>query len=78
MNKTVSDKYSSLLDVSSNISTEMAKLNETYATLMPLLGQIDDLEMCVGQLEQSANKIDDYSKRLEMKYKLLQEKYSAK
>ena len=78
MNRAVADKYANLAVVSSNISGEMAQLNETYATLMPMLGQIDDLEMCIGQLEQSTNKIDEYSKRLEQKYRQVQEKYSTK
>lgn len=78
MNRAVEAKYTNFSDISSNISQEMGKLNETYATLMPMLAQIDDLEGCIGQLEKSANKLDDYSKKLELRYKQIQDKYSNK
>lgn len=78
MNRAVEAKYTNFSDISSNINQEMCKLNETYATLMPMLAQIDDLEGCIGQLEKSANKLDDYSKKLEHRYKQIQDKYSNK
>jgi hypothetical protein len=74
MNTTVAEKYKSLSTISSSINDEMSKLNETYATLVPMLNQIDDLESCVNQLEQAANKLDAHSKKLEIKFKQFQEK----
>ncbi|RNA01504.1 Biogenesis of lysosome-related organelles complex 1 subunit 2 [Brachionus plicatilis] len=74
MNNTVCEKYKNLTKFTSNISSEMEKLNESCTTLMPLLSQIDEVERCVSDLEQSANKLDNYSKRLEAKFKQFCEK----
>lgn len=78
MNKLVTEKYKNLTKHSSNISNEMNKLNESYATLLPMLSQIDDVEKCVAQLELSAQKLDAYSKKLEAKYKQFTEKFLNK
>ena len=75
MNKMVTEKYKNLDKNSANISHEMSKLNEAYATLLPLLSQINDVEKCITELEQSANKLDAYSKKLESKYKQFAEKH---
>lgn len=69
MNKLVTDKYRGLSLNSSKIMTEMDKLNEAYAQLVPLLGQIESVEKSVDELELTANKLDAYSKRLEAKFK---------
>lgn len=74
MNKTVCEKYKNLSKYTSNIGSEMEKLNESYTTLLPLLSQIDEVERCVSELEESANKLDSYSKRLESKFKQFSEK----
>ena len=74
MNKAVTEKYKNLSKYSGSISDQMDKLNEAYANLMPMLTQIDEVEKCVGHLEQSAAKLDAYSKRLELKYKQFAEK----
>ena len=78
MNRSVEEKYKNLTTVSSSISSEMEKLNEKYAVLLPLLSQIDEVEKCVGELEQSASKLDNYSKRLEIKFKQFAEKNNLK
>jgi biogenesis of lysosome-related organelles complex 1 subunit 2 len=69
MNRTVIDKYKSLTVNSTKITEEMSKLNEAYTALTPMLAQIDNVEKCVKDLEQAANKLDTYSKRLENRYK---------
>lgn len=74
MNNSVCEKYKNLTKYTSSISSEMEKLNESYSALMPLLSQIDEVEKCVNELEQSANKLDSYSKRLEVKFKQFCEK----
>ncbi len=78
MNKAVTEKYKNLTKYSSSISSEMDKLNEAYGNLMPMLLQIDQVEKCIGDLEESANKLDLYSKRLEAKFKQFSEKNSSK
>jgi biogenesis of lysosome-related organelles complex 1 subunit 2 len=78
MNKAVTEKYKNLTKYSSSINSEMDKLNEAYAALMPMLSQIDQVEKCVSELEESANKLDSYSKRLEAKFKQYTEKHLSK
>lgn len=69
MNKLVTDKYRALSGQSGKIITEMDKLNEAYAHLVPLLSQIESVEKSVDELEVTSNKLDVYSKRLEAKFK---------
>lgn len=78
MNKLVAEKYKNLTKHSSGISNEMTKLNDSYSTLLPLLSQIDDVEACVSELEQSALKLDAYSKKLEARFKQFTEKFLSK
>lgn len=69
MNKQVKERYSNYTDLAKCISSEMIELNQCYNNLYPLLTQINDIEKCVTDLEQSAAKLDAYSKKLETKYK---------
>ena len=78
MNQMVTEKYKNLEKNSTSITNEMKKLNEAYNNLMPLLSQIDDIENAITGLEQSANKLDIYSKKLESKYKQFAEKHLSK
>lgn len=78
MNKLVTEKYKQLGKNSSNIIAEMDRLNDSYATLLPMLSQIDDVEKSVEKLESSAAKLDAYSKRLEAKFKQFTDKYLNK
>ena len=77
MNRMVTSKYKGLGPYSKSITEQMAKLNEAYTNLQPLLDQIDDVEKCLNELEQSATKLDVYSKRLETRYKQYVEKRAA-
>jgi biogenesis of lysosome-related organelles complex 1 subunit 2 len=74
MNKTVTERYNGLNSSSANIINEMNKLNEAYSSLAPLLKQVDDVELCIGELEVSANKLDVYSKKLEARYRQFMDK----
>jgi len=78
MNQMVTEKYKNLDKNSASITNEMKKLNEAYDNLLPLLSQIDDIENAIIGLEQSANKLDVYSKRLESKYRQFAEKHLNK
>ena len=77
MNRMVTNKYKGLGPYSKSIIDQMTKLNEAYTNLQPLLAQIDDVEKCLSELEQSANKLDVYSKRLETRYRQYVERRSA-
>lgn len=74
MNKLVKEKYLNYTTLAEAISNEMVDLNTSFDKLQPFLAQIDEIEKCLGVLEQSASKLDAYSKRLEAKYKQIAEK----
>ena len=77
MNRTVIQRYKEVSKHTAEVSAEMIKLNESYAILLPMLSQIDEVEKCVASLEQTTAKLDNYSKRLEAKFKQFTEKYLA-
>ena len=74
MNKAITEKYRGLSGYSSAINEQMEKLNDAYTNIKPLLTQIDDVEACLTELEQSTSKLDAYSRRLESKYKQFAER----
>lgn len=76
MNKQVTERYQKYTDLSKSISNEMIELNQCYDNLYPLLAQVNDIEKCVGDLEQAATRLDAYSKKLEAKYKQFSDKRS--
>ncbi|XP_023029256.1 biogenesis of lysosome-related organelles complex 1 subunit 2 [Leptinotarsa decemlineata] len=72
MNQTVITKYSDMKRLAVNVKKSMCELNEKYNSLIPLLQQIEQIEDSVVKLEQAAYKLDSYSKRLEAKFKNLE------
>jgi hypothetical protein len=77
INKSVMEKYKTLTSHSKNINQEMSKLNEAYANLLPYLSQINNVEKMIGELEISSHKLEQYSKRLESKYKHFAERLAT-
>ncbi|CAG9859828.1 unnamed protein product [Phyllotreta striolata] len=74
MNRSVITKYSDMKNLTLNVKKSMSELNEKYASLIPLLQQIDQIEASVIKLEQAAYKLDAYGKRLESKFKNLEKR----
>ncbi|XP_068935070.1 biogenesis of lysosome-related organelles complex 1 subunit 2-like [Petaurus breviceps papuanus] len=72
MNKLTSLKYVEMKDIAANISRNLEDLNQKSAALQPYLDQITLIEEHVVALEQSAYKLDAYSKNLEAKYRKLE------
>lgn len=77
MNRTVADKYKEVSDYTVNIAGQMKKLDDSYAELLPMLSQIEDVKKCVDSLEETTTKLDNYSKRLELKFKQFTERHLA-
>ncbi len=78
INKSIMEKYKTLNSHSTNIDKEMSKLSQAYANLLPLLSQIDNVEKMISDLEISSHKLEQYSKRLESKYKQYAERLATK
>ena len=69
-------KYSDMRQITGNISKGVTQLNDKYLDLKPYLDQIDQIDESVARLEQAAFKLDNYSKRLEAKFKALEKRNS--
>ncbi|XP_067935952.1 biogenesis of lysosome-related organelles complex 1 subunit 2-like [Watersipora subatra] len=74
INKVSAAKYADLRNIVSNVNSSMQQLDEKYNALRPYISQIDDIELAVNALEQSAYKLDAYSKQLELRYKELEKR----
>lgn len=72
MNKVTISKYSEMKNIAAGLGKALTDLNEKYKMLQPFLDQIDQIDDSVSSLEQAAYKLDAYSKRLEAKFKMLE------
>lgn len=72
MNITTSAKYSQLRGLSDQLKGSLQDLEKNYFRIIPYLEKIDSLEQKVTRLEELAYAIDSYTKKLEARYKLLQ------
>lgn len=74
LNKITITKYTDMKEFTENISRGLQELNEKYSNLHPFLEQINQIDENVTALEQAAYKLDNYSKRLESKFKALEKR----
>ncbi|XP_005098058.1 biogenesis of lysosome-related organelles complex 1 subunit 2 [Aplysia californica] len=74
MNSVTMNKYSEMKHIALSISGALKDLNEKYQRLHPYLQQIDLVEESVTDLERAAYSLDQYSKRLEIKFKVLEKR----
>lgn len=78
LNKETIAKYAELKTISSNVSQSLDALNQKYKKLEPVLDNINQIDDSVTKLEQAAYKLAAYSKRLEAKFKDLDEDNKSK
>ncbi|BFZ17966.1 hypothetical protein BsWGS_21004 [Bradybaena similaris] len=74
MNQLTMSKYSEMKHIALSISGALNDLSDKYKSLQPYLEQIDQIEESVTALEQAAYGLDQYSKRLENKFKALEKR----
>lgn len=72
MNGATAKKYSDLKLLSHRVSQSMEDLDSNFSRLSPYLEKIDGLEAKVARLEEVAYSLDAYSKRLETKFRTLE------
>lgn len=72
MNIRTSEKYSQLRGLSDQLKDSLQDLEKNYFRIIPYLEKIDSLEQKVTRLEELAYAIDSYTKKLEARYKSLQ------
>lgn len=74
MNRKTALKYSQVKDVADGLNISLNDLEVNYARVMPYLDKVDVLEKKVSRLEELAYSVDNYSKRLEAKFKALEKR----
>ncbi|XP_048763903.2 biogenesis of lysosome-related organelles complex 1 subunit 2-like isoform X2 [Ostrea edulis] len=74
LNRITITKYTDMKELTENISKGLQDLNDKYSNLRPFLDQITQIDENVTALEQAAYKLDNYSKRLESKFKALEKR----
>ena len=72
-NKWTRLKYLEMKDIAINISRSLKDLNQKHDERQPYVDQTDVIEEQVAALEQKAYTLDAYSKKLEAKYKKVEE-----
>eukprot|EP01112_Ceratiomyxa_fruticulosa_P020322 TRINITY_DN688_c0_g2_i1.p1 TRINITY_DN688_c0_g2~~TRINITY_DN688_c0_g2_i1.p1 ORF type:complete len:215 (+),score=67.18 TRINITY_DN688_c0_g2_i1:99-647(+) len=71
MNTLATEKYKEMTEAAVGLTTFMKALQEKYETFTPYLQQIDDIDKNVSDLEKTVTLLDDYTKRLEAKFKTI-------
>lgn len=71
MNLAGVERYRSAADLAAALNVSMKELSEKHAVLHPLLLQVRDIETHVGELERVVLQLNEYTKRLEHRYRAL-------
>lgn len=74
MNRRTAVRYSQVKEVAEGLNNSLQDLEVNYARIMPFLDKVDVLEEKVARLEELAYSVDNYSKRLESKFKSLEKR----
>jgi len=69
MNSVSSTKYMEMSEVARGLTSFMKDLQQKYEDFKPYLDKIDEIDVNVAELEKTVALLDDYSKRLEWKFK---------
>ena len=74
LNQMTIAKYSDMIAMATRLNDSTKQLNEKYASLQPYLEQIDKIHDSVAALEQTAYRLDAYTKQLEEKLKSVEKR----
>lgn len=74
MNRVAIEKYDGMYEMAKATGDNLHRLNQKFEDLQPYLDQIEVIESSVSSLEQTAYKLDAYSKRLEERFKRIDRK----
>ncbi|XP_065911286.1 biogenesis of lysosome-related organelles complex 1 subunit 2-like [Dysidea avara] len=72
LNQITLAKYTDMCAIAHRLNEVSSRVNDNYKSLQPYLEQIDQLEASVSTLEQTAYRLDAYSKKLEAKFKAIE------
>lgn len=71
MNRAAAERYRSAADGAAAINVAAEQLSARHAALQPLLLQVRDIEGHVTELERVAVQLNEYTKRLEHRFRAL-------
>jgi ABC-type transporter Mla subunit MlaD len=71
MNQATAERYRAMGDGAGLLNESMEQLSARHATLQPLLLQVRDIETHVAELERVVSQLNEYTKRLEHRYRAL-------
>jgi len=71
MNAVCSSKYTEMSEVARGLTSFMKDLQQKYQDFQPYLDKIEEIDTNVTELEKTVVLLDEYSKRLEWKFKNL-------
>ena len=69
LNTAAKQKYSGMADNTAQLVKYMSDLKEKYDSLAPYLAKVDEVDRSVTELEQTVASLDDYTKRIEVRFK---------
>jgi len=73
MNVVTKDKYGEMTSMAAKLGESMKLLQEKYKTFQPYLEKIDEIDSSVTDLEKTVVLLDEYTQRLEEKFKHLKQ-----
>eukprot|EP00656_Telonema_subtile_P058608 TRINITY_DN997_c0_g1_i1.p3 TRINITY_DN997_c0_g1~~TRINITY_DN997_c0_g1_i1.p3 ORF type:complete len:116 (-),score=38.75 TRINITY_DN997_c0_g1_i1:231-578(-) len=71
MNLSAAEKYKDLADHGENLVVAREVMLNKYDEFLPYIFQIDELDKTMDSLEKTVAQLDEYTKRLEAKFKAL-------
>jgi biogenesis of lysosome-related organelles complex 1 subunit 2 len=71
MNNVTREKYKDMTEITKNLTAFMDEMQKKYAEFEPYLKKIDEIDANVNELEHTVQLLDDYTRRLEEKFKKL-------
>eukprot|EP00658_Telonema_sp_P-2_P003645 TRINITY_DN1135_c0_g1_i4.p1 TRINITY_DN1135_c0_g1~~TRINITY_DN1135_c0_g1_i4.p1 ORF type:complete len:112 (-),score=43.50 TRINITY_DN1135_c0_g1_i4:113-448(-) len=71
MNLVSAEKYRDLADHAENLAVARETMLNKYDEFLPYIYQIDELDKTMVALETTVNQLDEYTQRLEDKFKAL-------
>ncbi|KAK0400207.1 hypothetical protein QR680_003404 [Steinernema hermaphroditum] len=73
MNKTSTQRYADMKQVTKRVSEKITELNKKYDAIHPFLDQIDEIDQATKRLEEAAAVLGNYVSGLETRFRSLQQ-----
>jgi len=71
MNQLALTKYSEMTETATEVEGQVATVFEKYKQFAPFLQQIDQMDVSLSHLEAAARSLDEYTRRLELRFRKL-------